>query len=261
MKPVHFIVVLMLCVLACSCGSRKSNPNTVTIATAANMQFAMEELAGRFTKNTGIPCELILGSSGKLTAQIVEGAPYDLFVAANMKYPEEVARKGFAAGSPEVYARGTLVLWTAKEGITPSLSVLTTDAVAHIALANPAIAPYGKAAMEVLDVYGLSDVVADKLVYGESIAQANQFILSGAAEMGFTALSVVLSPNMQGRGRWVSIDSGLHMPIEQGVVLIHRQTGPSAAANAFHDFLFSAEAREVLKNFGYSVSEPARRTY
>lgn len=254
MKLPALLLLSVLCLGSVACRKSASKEKSITIATAANMQFAMEALVAHFTARTGISCELIIGSSGKLTAQIKEGAPYDLFVAANRLYPEEIVRSGRAKSPPEIYAYGTLVLWTLTDGLEPSLEMLTGPEVTHIALANPKTAPYGRASVEVLNYYGLYDSLKPKLVFGESIAQTNQFITSRAAEIGFTSLSVVVSPAMKGKGRWVVLDSVGYAPIEQAVVLL-KQEGTIEAAQQFYDFLLSEEAGRVLKNFGYSRRE------
>ena len=246
---------LVLTVLSLACGDRGPRQPSITIATSANMQFAMEELTTRFTKQSGIACKLVLGSSGKLTAQVRAGAPFDLFVAANMTYPEELFRLGLATERPRIYATGELVLWTIKDHIPLSVKGLSGDSVVHIAIPNPRLAPYGQAAMEALQHYELDSLLQHKLVMGESISQANQFIISGAADVGFTALSVVVAPGMEGKGRWKLVDKSLHHPIRQGVVLLRQDTPPSQQAIKFYNFLFSPEAREVLKNFGYSEDE------
>jgi molybdate transport system substrate-binding protein len=219
------------------------------------MQFAMEALTRTFTAKTGITCALTVSASGKLTAQIREGAPYDVFMAADMKYPEEVYKAGLALKAPEAYARGRLVLWSAKAGVAPSLEGLTDEAIRHIALANPRTAPYGVAAEEALKRKGLYEALKHKLVYGESIAQTTQFISTEAAEAGFTAMSVVLSEQMQGQGKWVEIDPALYAPIDQGIVVIRREGVNRAAAEMFYAFMFSAEAKAILKQFGYEVNE------
>ena len=245
------IAVLLLWV---SCTERPSG-DSLNIAVAANMQYAMEALVEEFTQTTGIPCEVVVSSSGKLTAQISEGAPFHLMVSADMKYPGELHRSGLTAGPPEVYAHGKLVLWTLQEDLEPGLEVLKSDAVRHIAMANPNTAPYGRAAMEVLQNSGWFEQVREKLVYGESIAQTNQFITSRAAEIGFTALSVVVAPQMEGKGRWAEPDPSLYAPIAQGVVVMKNPENIREQAMEFRDFLFSARAREMLIKFGYSVDE------
>lgn len=227
----------------------------IVIATAANMQVPMEALTKRFTEKYGVHCELIIGSSGKLTAQIVEGAPYDIFVAANMKYPEMVHAEGKALDNPKVYAHGKLVLWSMSLETPVSIHALTEPHIRHIALANPKTAPYGTAALEVLHQYGLFEKVEHKLVYGESIAQTNQFITSEAAQIGFTALSTVLSPQMKGKGNWVEIEEGQYAPISQGVVQLKRERTNGKEVQDVYDFLFSGGAKEILKDFGYLMDE------
>ena len=200
-----FCLVLAAAPLPWGCG-RAGVPGSLTIATAANMQFAMQELADRFSADTGIACNLTVGSSGKLTAQISEGAPFDLFVSADMKYPQTLYEGGLGVSPPRAYAYGSLVIWTLSETLEPDLGSLTQNVVQHIAIANPETAPYGKAARQALEHYGLYRAVQPKLVYGESIAQTNQFVISGAAEAGITALSAVRSPQMQGMGYWKVLD-------------------------------------------------------
>jgi molybdate transport system substrate-binding protein len=241
-------------ILLVSCGDQDRDRG-LTIAVAANMQFAMEEIAMAFTEETGVPCDLIIGSSGKLTAQIVEGAPFDVLVSADMKYPESLREKGLAESDPAVYAYGSLVLWTLEDSLELSLTALKNEEVRHIALANPKTAPYGVAAEDVLRHYGLYDAVKEKLVFGESIAQTNQFITSGAAEAGFTALSVVLSPQMQGKGRWITPDPAAYQPIAQGMVVVRREGENTENGMAFRDFVFSVRAREILAKFGYFTNE------
>ncbi len=242
-----FFCLLLLLGQAC----QPSTEEKLTIATSANMQFAMEALIRTFSQETGIACATIISSSGKLTAQIKEGAPFDLLVSANLKYPRELFESGLATAAPEVYAYGKLVLWTALENRVLALDKLSDSSIRHIALANPKTAPYGMAAQEVLEHYNYVAALKEKLVYGESIAQTNQFILSKAADMGFTAKSVVLSPSILGKGQWMEVDSELYTPIEQGVVLLKNRGGQKEEAAAFYKFLFSDRGREILTNFGY----------
>ncbi|SFW66683.1 molybdate transport system substrate-binding protein [Sinomicrobium oceani] len=242
--------MLMLCCLACS----PAHQAKITVATAANMKFAMQPLLADFTEKTGVECEMIVGSSGKLTAQIREGAPYDIFVSADMKYPQTLYEEGVAKAPPEIYAYGRLILWSVN-GAIPALTALPHPDVGHIALANPRNAPYGAAAVAVLKHYGIWDTVQDKLVYGESISQTNHFIMSGAATVGFTALSVVRSPDIEGKGRYIIPDPETYPPIAQGVVLIPQPDTDPEQAGKFYDYLFSPEARKVLKDFGYLVDE------
>ncbi len=250
MKKIVFIISSLL--LGCSSNTKE---NTIIIATAANMQFVMPILVKHFTAKTNIACELVIGSSGKLTAQIKEGAPYDVFVAANIKYPTEIYNSGQALTKPQVYGYGKLVLWSMIDTIAPQIVNLKADYIQHIALANSKTAPYGVAAVEVLKAYNLYGELEDKLVFGESIAQTNQFINSKSVEVGFTAMSVVLSPNIKGKGNWIAIDAALHKPIKQGVVLIKQESKDNKHAQKFYNFLFSTEAKNILKKYGYLVNE------
>lgn len=244
-----FLIVL---IVACLFSCQQKKTNKLIIATAANMQFAMIELTETFSKKTGIACETILGSSGKLTAQIVAGAPYDILVSADMKYPGELYEQGLARTEPKVFATGRLVLWT-MEGELPDLATaLSNERLSHIAIANPKTAPYGRAAIETLEILELSKLIEPKLVYGESIAQTNQFITSQAAQLGFTAKSVVLAPRLSGKGRWIEVSADYHSPILQGVIALKGGTHPESEAMEFYEFLFSAEAKEILNKFGYS---------
>ena len=246
----HFIVLgIIVSFFGYSCNDNSSQP--LLIATAANMQFAISPLLKEFTKTTGIACEPIISSSGKLTAQIKNGAPYNVFLSADMKYPEVLYKEGFTIDSPKIYAYGTLVLWSIIESNPLSLDILTSPSISHIALANPKTAPYGKAAIEVLQELNLSTTLEEKLVFGESIAQTNQFITSQVAEFGFTAKSVVVSPNVKGQGQWISIDTSLYSPIKQGIVLLKNIPDKHTEAQLFYDFLLSTKGQAILKEYGY----------
>jgi molybdate transport system substrate-binding protein len=232
----------------------RDSPESLHIATAANMQFAMDELTEAFSSQTGTDCEVIISSSGKLTAQIREGAPYDVFVSADMKYPQVLYEGGFTYGSPQIYAYGQLVLWSMQENQNLDWENLSRPGIKHIALANPKTAPYGRAAQEALRFHRLEEGLADKLVFGESIAQTNQFITSKAAEVGFTAQSVVMSPAMKGKGKWRPIDPAIYQPIAQGIVLLKNGAEKKQQAEKFLSFLLSEKGKEILLTYGYSTS-------
>jgi molybdate transport system substrate-binding protein len=248
-KTAKWWMLLSLLVLACQ-SNKDQEP--LRIATAANMQYATQVITQVFTEETGIPCEMIVGSSGKLMAQIKAGAPFDIFLSANMKYPEELFQAGFTTTAPNIYAFGKLVLWTTKSGITPDLGILPDSNIRHIALANPETAPYGTAGLQVMQNAGFYESVKEKLVYGESIAQTSQFIRSGAAEIGFTAKSVMLSGKLADEGSWLMVDEGLYDPIRQGAVMVKKQEA-NPAAEQFMRFLQSQRAKDILANFGYET--------
>ncbi|MFD2934391.1 molybdate ABC transporter substrate-binding protein [Spirosoma flavum] len=221
------------------------------VAVAANAQFVMEQLKTAFQKKNGVEVETIVNSSGKLTTQIQQGAPYDVFLSADVDYPQTLYKQGLTLAAPIVYAYGSLVLWTMSDlPLSADLSVLSDPAVRHVAIANPATAPYGEAAMALLKYKKLLEQVQPKVVYGESIAQVNQYILSGAAEVGFTAKSVVLDPSLTKRGHWVDLPQTGYSPIAQGVVILKRTNQPKAARQ-FVQFLRSPDARRILQQFGY----------
>ncbi len=222
------------------------------VAVAANAQFVMETLQTAFQKQTGHQLETIVGSSGKLTTQIQQGAPYDVFLSADMSYPTALHEQKLTVSAPVVYAYGSLVLWTMGDLTLPAnLSVLLDPKVRHVAIANPKVAPYGEAAMTLLNKRKLIERVQPKIVYGESIAQVNQYLLTGAADICFTAKSVVLDPAMKGKGRWIDLSAG-YKPIAQGVVVLQRTTQPKLAQQ-FVTFLHSPVARRILQQFGYKL--------
>jgi molybdate transport system substrate-binding protein len=248
MKKAIFVLLIYL-IVAC----QQRQEQKLNIAVAANMQFAMKELSKTFTNQTGIACDLIVSSSGKLTAQIKEGAPFDIFVSADMKYPKELFDTGFATKTPKIYGYGKLVMWSMIDTINPSLKILKSSKVRHIAIANPKMAPYGLATIEVLKRHDLYENVKDKLVYGESILQTNQFIISKSAEIGFTSKSVVLSSEMSNKSNWIDLETTDYSAIAQGIVILNQKNQQDA--EKFYNFLSSTDARRILENFGYSTKE------
>ena len=233
---------------------QKNNKDALKVAVASNLQFVMPELVNRFSDKTGIDCEVIIGSSGKLTAQIVEGAPFDVFLSADVKYPKELFIKGFTIGEPDIYAYGSLILWTLKEGVSTDLSSLQSKEIRFIAMGNPKTAPYGFAAVQVLEKKGLFETLNDKLVFGESISQTNQFIISQAAEIGFTSKSVVLSSKMKNIGIWKEINKELYDPMAQALVILNTRTKFQQEALDFRDYILSEEGKEILAKFGYELT-------
>ena len=224
----------------------------IKVAVAANAQFAMKELAKNYEKETGNKVELIISSSGKLTTQIKEGAPFDIFLSADTDYPEILFKDGFGAEQPKIYAYGSIVLWTCKNYKFSNVEFLNKTDIKSLAIANPKIAPYGEAAIDVLKHYKIYDKISSKLVYGESISQVNQYINSQVADFGFTAKSVVLSPEMQGKGSWIEISPKAYKPIAQSAILL--KTNNKLAKN-FYTYLYSPKAQKVFKKYGYLFSK------
>lgn len=251
MRIYSFLTVLFL---LWSCNASENRNDVLTIAAAANVQYAMRDILIAFEKETHINTQLVTSSSGKLTAQINEGAPYDIFISADMKYPMSLYESGISEIKPIIYAKGSLVLWSNDERIVPSFEVLKNKEISHIAIGNTKTAPYGKAAEEVLTKLGIIEEIKDKLVYGESISQTTQFINSGAAEIGFTAKSVVLSPQLKNIGNFMEIDPNLHTPIIQGMVPIKNPNlKKETEQSAFIEFMKTPQVRQILITYGYLV--------
>ena len=226
----------------------------LSVAAAANVRFALEEIERVFEQKTKLAVEVNYSSSGKLSTQITQGAPFDVFISADEEYPLSLQKAGATANAPKVYAEGTLVLWTTQVGLNIKTDgkILRSDKVQKIAIANPKTAPYGRAALEWLKKKGLFAQVESKLVYGESIAQATQYILTGACEVGLTAKSMVMADEMKSKGTWVEIDPKNHEPIRQAAVITtYGQSKHPEASRKFFDFLFSAEVKKIWKKYGY----------
>lgn len=244
--------MLLLCLL---CVATPAHAAELTVAVASNVKYAFVELAKDFTRQSGIVVKPVVASSGKITAQAINGAPYDVFMSADTEYPELLAKEGHAATPPKIYAYGTLVLWTLREiDLKRGLPVLGLATIKKIAVANPRVAPYGREALKVLDYYGLQKQAAPKLVYGESVAQVNQYIDSGSADIGFTAKSIVVAPETAGRGRWMEVPAESYQPIAQAAVILkHGASANAAAARSFMDYLDSSSARTILAHYGYKL--------
>ena len=246
--PKLLIVLIAGVLFSCQSGHK----DILIIATAANGQFAIAEIASEFAKETGIECQVIIGSSGKHTAQIEAGAPYDVFVSADIKFPAKLHMLGLTIAEPKIYAYGKLVIWTLNDSLSTAIESLTTSTIKHIAMPNPKTAPYGRAAKEALDFHNLYGVLRPYLVFGESVAQTNQFILSKSASIGFTAASVVMAPAMKNKGWWQEVKKDSYTPIAQGAVVI-KHSNQIASAEKFYLFLFSPKAKKVFQAHGYST--------
>ena len=224
----------------------------ITIAAAADLKFAMDEIVSTFQRsNSADRVDVIYGSSGKFHAQIQRGAPYDLYFSADIAFPRALAKAGFAASEVRPYAVGRIVLWSAAmDARQMTLASLTDARVARVAIANPRHAPYGKRAEEALRATGLWDTVEPKLVYGENIAHAAQFVQSGNAQVGVIALALAVSPELAGKGGYWLIPDHLHAPLEQGFIITRRAQG-NALAQRFADYMGSQAARAVMTRYGF----------
>ncbi len=250
--------LLIVCALFTGCGDKPAAvpAANLTVACAASMRPAMEECAAVFQKaNPDITLTVTCGASGTFFAQLTQRAPFDLFLSADTDYP----RRLIAAGHAEkdfTYAVGRLALWVPKaSGLKPSadgLKCLLHPAVKRIAIANPQLAPYGRAAEEAMRDAGLSDALKDKLVLAENVAQAAQFAQSGAAQAGFTALSLTLTKEMQAAGSAWTVPEEMHARLEQSGVILP-WTAQRAVAEKFRDWLLSAEGQAILARHGFTA--------
>lgn len=233
-----------------------SNAGTIRIAVAANVSYAITPLIEAFNiVHPKTKVEVILGSSGKLTAQITHGAPYDLLLSANMKYPEALYAGKQAISKPVIYAQGALALFSRKKrDYCAEIFVLKDTDIRKIAIANPKTAPYGEAAKEALINAKLYEMLKPKFVYGESISQTVSYA-KAATDIGIIAKSSLFSPQMQHYKEaihWAEVDETLYTPIDQGMVILHRAK-ENVEVRAFYDFMLGARAKEILKTFGYKT--------
>ena len=255
MKLIPKLLVTCLALLLLSCCVRAQ---TLRVAAAADLQFAMNDLAGQYEKQTGMKIVVTYGSSGNFHAQIGNGAPFDLFFSANAMYPEQLVKAGVAdAKSLTVYTQGHLVLW-APAGSNWHLrergfEALKDPHVQKIAIANPEHAPYGRAAVAALQKAGLYDEIKPKLVLGENISQAAQFAQSGSAQIGIIALSLTFAPSMNGGEEW-EIPAKYYPPILQDAVIINSSQN-KAAAQTFLDFVKGEKGRNILAKYGFTAPQ------
>ena len=227
---------------------------TLTIAAASQLKTAMDQIvAGWKVAHPKAPLNVVYGSSGKLQTQIRNGAPFDLFFSADVDVPKALADDGFSASGVTTYAFGRLVLWSATaDARTMTLASLTHPFIARIALANPKHAPYGRRAEEALRASGVWSNVESKLVYGESVAQAAQFVQTGNAQVGIIALAQALSPEIAKSGGYWLVPDELHKPLEQGFIITKRAAA-NVRAKDFAVHMSSPEVHSILVKFGYAL--------
>jgi molybdate transport system substrate-binding protein len=250
---------IIVCALLTGMVSSLAVAQDLAVAAAADLSYALKDLAGRFEKKTGNKVALSFGASGNLYSQIQNGAPFDLFFSADVDYPDKLAAAGLVErDSLKTYAIGHLVLWVPDSSkLDPQklkMDLLTLPAVQKIAIANPQHAPYGRAAMAALEHFGLKDKVAAKLVFGENISQTAQFVQSGNAQAGLVALSLVLSPAMKNAGQFWELPADSYPALRQGVAIMSASKHRQAAA-AFLQYVTSAEGGAVLAQYGFAAPE------
>ena len=225
----------------------------VRVAAAADLRYALDEIINEFVRTQPkAKIDAVYGSSGNAYNQILNGAPYDIYFSADVAYPQKLSEQGYTLTAPRLYGIGRIVLWSSSLDVTRGLSVLTEKQNIKIAIANPAHAPYGDRTVEALKHYKLYDKLKSQFIYGENVSQASQFCLSGNADAGFLALSIVLSPSVSNKGKWYIIDSASHKPLEQAYVVLRHAKG-NKEAFAFAEFVNSAKSKGILEKYGFSL--------
>ena len=227
------------------------------MAAAADLSTALKEIGDNYEKKTGVKVKLSFGASGALTQQIQNGAPFDLFFSADMDYPRQLIASGDAdEASLYQYAVGKLVLWVPADSPLDlehrGMNVLLDPSVKKIAIANPQHAPYGRAAVAALKHAGVYDRVADRLVLGENVSQAAQFVESGNAQAGFVALAHAVAPGMRGKGKYWEVPADAYPPLAQGVIVLSHSQHKKEAAE-FLEYIKTKEAAELLRKYGFTL--------
>lgn len=248
-------VILALSLLALAVASPARAQTAPLIAGAADLQFALAEIAQAFRAGTGQEVRLSLGSSGNITRQIEQGSPVELFLSADEAFVFRLAEGGHTRDRGELYAIGRIVLFTppgspiaTSGGMDAVRAALAAGSITRFAIANPEHAPYGRAAEQALRSTGLWEGIRPRLVLGENVSQAAQFALAGGSQGGIVAYSLVLAPALQGRGAYTLLPDTLHEPLRQRMVLT-RRAGP--VATAFYDYMQQQPARDIMRRYGF----------
>jgi molybdate transport system substrate-binding protein len=257
------LVAVAVAVAACGSDPSSGSPSSgaggggggILVAAASDLRPAFEELGERFTADTGTPITFDFGSSGQLAQRIIEGQPVDVFASADVGFVERVLAAGIGdASTQRTYASGRLVIWSSRErwaGWEDLTALAADDGVTHLAIANPEHAPYGMAAAEALAAIDALDAVRDRLVFGENVSDTQRLIETGNADVGIVALSLAVAADERGVGRWVPVDTSLHAPLQQDLVVTSTDEDRAGAARAFADLVAGDTGREVLRRYGF----------
>jgi len=248
--------VMLALILAIVGSGQLAAAEELTIAAASDLNFAFKDLVAEFEKSSGHRVKLTLGSSGNFYAQIQNGAPFDLYFSADIGYPKKLEEAGLTLpGSLYRYAVGRIVLWTGNKStfdVSRGIDLLRQPNIKKIAIANPKHAPYGRAAVSAMEHYNVYNLVKDRLILGENISQAAQFVESGACDVGIIALSLALAPTMKTAGSYWEIPAGAHPSIEQGAVIL-KSSKHQEAAKQFLDYMKSEAGQEVMTRYGFTL--------
>ena len=254
-----FTGVILAGFAAFAAGEDATPPAVLTVAAAADLRFALDDLVKVFEEQyPATRINVTYGSSGNFFAQFQNGAPFDLFFSADIEYPRKLAERGLGADNVFLYAIGCIVVWVPKDSPVAvdklGIKALLEPSIRKIAVANPEHAPYGRAAVAALKALNVYDQVAFRLVYGENIAQTAQFVQSGAADAGMLALSLAVAPQMRDAGRFWQVPLDAYPRMEQGGIIL-KSSKNLETARAFRDFVLGDQGREVLKRYGFYLPE------
>src|SRR3954464_1464474 len=239
-------------------GACLAQAGELNVAAASDLSFAMKEMAANYEKQTGTAVKVTLGSSGNFFTQMRNGAPFDMFFAADIDYPKKLEVAGLGEpGTLYQYATGKIVMWVpanSKLDVSKGLALLLDPSVRKIAIANPKHAPYGRAAVAAMTRQGVYEKVSDKLVFGENISQATQFVESGNADVGINALSLAMAPAMADKGRYFEIPQEMYPPLDQGAIVI-KASLKKDEAKQFLAYLKSPESVALMQRYGFKLPE------
>jgi molybdate transport system substrate-binding protein len=254
------LAVLVDALTLASCGAGAPPRRQVRVAAAADLNAALGDLVARFSASHSVDVGVSYGSSGNFVAQLISGAPFDLFLSADVSYPRQLAARGLVVeGSEFVYAIGRLVAWVPRSSTidlrgTQPVRALADQSVARISVANPEHAPYGRAAVAALKSAGIYDAVKPRLVFGENVAQALQFAQTGAADAALVAKSLVVAPSQVGTGRFVEVPADTYPALEQGGAIL-KAAADLEAARALRAYILGTEGRTILRQYGFALPE------
>jgi molybdate transport system substrate-binding protein len=243
MKKLLILISLVLCI--------SMQAQTVRIAAAGNLRYILDEIKEKYqAQSPKAKIDVVLGASGALTQQILNGANFDVFMSADKIYPDKLKSQGAAVGEVKTYAFGKLVLWSNTLDVSKGIEMLTDKSVTRIAVAKPDVAPYGARAIECLKYYGIYEKVKEKLVFADNIAQAAQFAQSGNAEVAFLAQALVFAPDL--KGKFVYLDPKCYKPVEQACVLL-KTWERNPEATRFMKFILSPACKPIFEKYGFTV--------
>jgi molybdate transport system substrate-binding protein len=231
----------------------KINAQSITIAAAADLRNALDDITKLYKENhQDLKIDVIYGSSGSLYQQISNQAPFDLFFSADVSFAAKLDSLKLTSGKPKIYAVGHIVLWSSTKDVSKGLDILKSEDIKRISIANPMVAPYGKRALESLQYYKLYDIIKDKIVKGDNISQAAQFVLTGNADVGIIALSLALSPEMTAKGKYFLIDEKSYSKLEQAYVILKKSEKKKELID-FVKFLDTKKVKDIFNKYGFKL--------